>query len=225
MLTPQTTCSWSHPRENDLLCHTCHPDTEFWNSSSKECQMCTQYSTTMCEEIIPCCGNADTKCNHFLALPTNLSSSSRQGLCGNGVIDYDLQEECDWAQFNSTQTTRCCGPDCKLLPGYYNSLCETLCGDGILAGTEVCDEISPLCKNCQCIESISVYFDRNTQRCTRRIQSESWTLGKFAWWKSDACSDLYVFFWRLVSARKYKSCREKKINDFQNVKTGRDQNP
>lgn len=62
--------------------------------------------------------------------------------CGNGLLDQGQEpEECD--DGNSLPGDGC-SDQCKSEPGYVcsgaPSVCETLCGDGIVAGSEKCDD-------------------------------------------------------------------------------------
>ena len=57
-------------------------------------------------------------------------------LCGNGI--FDSGEECeDGNQVNGDG----CSTDCTIEDGFYcnEGICTTLCGDGIIAGDEICD--------------------------------------------------------------------------------------
>jgi hypothetical protein len=155
-------CAWFDAPLPRRLCAQCRAGAEFWNTSARACQACTRCPGEAAQT--PCCADRDTVCQGepaAVALPPAANAS----LCGNGVVDYDAQEECDWAK---TQGAHCCSRECTLLPGFVDASCATFCGDGIVAGDEVCDESSPLCRNCACVASLNVYFDRGAQQCRLR---------------------------------------------------------
>jgi len=67
-------------------------------------------------------------CSAFIA---DTSATCVAPACGNGVIDYDLLEECDDGSLNGRYGY--CGSSCSLTEDAF------YCGDGSLAGGEVCD--------------------------------------------------------------------------------------
>ena len=159
-------CAWFDAPLPDRLCAQCRAGAEFWNATARACQACTRCPG---EAQARCCGDRDTVCPEggaagvTDATGASVAGSGNASLCGNGVVDYAAQEECDWAQ---AQGAHCCTRECTLLPGFIDASCATFCGDGVVAGDEVCDEVSPLCsRNCRCKESLNVYFDRGAQEC------------------------------------------------------------
>jgi hypothetical protein len=156
-------CAWFDAPLPDRLCAQCRAGAEFWNATARACQACTRCPG---EAQAPCCSDRDTVCSAVGAAGAGGAvevGGGNASLCGNGVVDYAAQEECDWAQ---AQGAHCCTRECTLLPGFIDASCATFCGDGVVAGDEVCDEVSPLCsRNCRCKESLNVYFDRGAQEC------------------------------------------------------------
>tara|TARA_B100001142_G_scaffold105831_1_gene107680 strand:- start:11671 stop:16884 length:5214 start_codon:yes stop_codon:yes gene_type:complete len=146
-----------------VFCEFCAPGTEFRDPQTGKCLPCT----TGCKNGVqtPCCGSSDTMCNPILSDgELSTQSSQRERACGNGVIDIQFFEDCDWR----SNTTNCCTLDCKFLPGYYTTTCKTFCGDNIVAGLEECDsDLDPLCNpsTCQCYKYRGVHFDADSQRC------------------------------------------------------------
>jgi len=158
-------CAWFDAPLAGTLCTHCRPGMEFWNATARACQACHQYPAAACETVAPCCGEEDARCLDAAAVVERVAVDLNASLCGNGVVDYDAYEECDWAQ---PRATHCCTQACTLLEGFIDASCATFCGDGIVAGDEVCDEISPTCKNCACADSLDVMFDRETKQCRLR---------------------------------------------------------
>ena len=74
-----------------------------------------------------------------VSTPQNCSNT-----CGNGLIDSG--EACDLAALNQVAPayTSGCTTTCQIEPGWYctGTVCETICGDGIQAGTEKCDDMT-----------------------------------------------------------------------------------
>tara|TARA_Y100000389_G_scaffold204348_1_gene256370 strand:- start:4924 stop:9174 length:4251 start_codon:yes stop_codon:yes gene_type:complete len=145
-----------------IFCYFCAPGAEFLNADSLLCENCKK-----CQNGIdtPCCGKNNTACTFTSQVaPQSALALERDQACGNGVIDIQFGEECD---FNSNQTN-CCGVDCRFLPGFYSLSCNTFCGDNIPAGDEVCDDdLDPLCNpsTCRCYSYRGVRFDDKSRRC------------------------------------------------------------
>lgn len=135
------------------VCSLCTPGVEFRNSSSGLCQPCRDLTAEGCEAVEGCCGFEDARC---AGTSKNAPSSRDLTLCGNGVIDILAGEQCDWNDKN----THCCDMTCMLLPGYYAfPWCSTVCGDDIVAGSEVCDSLADAgCsrETCQCYPGFKV---------------------------------------------------------------------
>ena len=158
-------CAWFIAPLAGALCTHCRPGMEFWNATARACQACRKFTAAACEAVAPCCGEEDARCLDAAPVVERVAVDLNASLCGNGVVDYDAYEECDWAQ---PRATHCCTQDCTLLAGFIDASCATFCGDGIVAGDEVCDEISPTCKNCACADSLDVMFDREEKQCKLR---------------------------------------------------------
>lgn len=145
-----------------IFCYFCAPGAEFRNADNLLCETC---KTCQSGTEAPCCGKNNTACAFTSQVaPQSALALERDQACGNGVVDIQFGEECD---FNSNQTN-CCGVDCRFLPGFYSLSCSTFCGDNIAAGEEVCDnDLDPLCNpsTCRCYSYRGVRFDDKTRRC------------------------------------------------------------
>ena len=77
-------------------------------------------------------------------IATGATASVCSLTCGNNVLNG--AEQCDLGALNeaSTVSIHGCTTSCLIEPGFYcpNPIvsCSTVCGDGIQAGTEVCDD-------------------------------------------------------------------------------------
>jgi len=122
-----------------LQCRFCRPGVEFHNMVRQECQMCTPVSVLKCppETLhIACAAERDAYCPETLRVGSN-------GFCNNGFVDFG--EQCDASATNTATAACCTALTCTLLPGYYTDpACSTICGDGILAGLEECDDMNDL---------------------------------------------------------------------------------
>ena len=126
------------PSTNTYPCSFCEGGVEFFDGL--QCQTCDILQCNPGGVKQDCCGEVNTKCTYADTIET----------CGNSIHDYG--EECDRSD-SSSPLRDCCQPFiCKLKLGYYNSpACVTVCGDGLTAGSEECDEPSSYsCDNLTC---------------------------------------------------------------------------
>lgn len=76
-------------------------------------------------------GTVNTSCgSDCLGYTAASDAVCNAGTCGNGVIDIDLEEECDDGEFNGKYGY--CGASCTFDGAEY-------CGDGLVSGGEACD--------------------------------------------------------------------------------------
>ena len=146
--------------QSGFLCSYCTPGVEFRNMTTGVCQSCTTFDPSTCATIEPCCQYTDTKC--VQVDPSDAVQT--MGRCGDGKIDLDDGEECDFAD----PATMCCDSKCKLFPGYYRfPWCSTVCGDGIVAGDEVCDDAisDSFCNPVTCRCFTGYEFDNTKFKC------------------------------------------------------------
>ena len=94
---------------------------------------------------IPVCGDsfvgAGERCD---GEPDCSADCQMLGSCGDGILDPG--EACDDGYISDG-----CAADCTINPGFdcTSGACETICGDGLVVGTEECDDPSDLaCVNC-----------------------------------------------------------------------------
>lgn len=157
-------CGATLLKPNIGLCETCIPGKEFRDRITQKCTPCSVLSD--CDNKQECCGYQDTTCLDL----KNKTLTVEPSRCGNGLVEIELGEECDYASDN---TPNCCDSNCKILPGYLLiPRCQTVCGDGIIAGSEVCDDpLDSLCNKatCKCHHSAEglVKFDHSLQRCVQ----------------------------------------------------------
>jgi len=125
--------------ESPLICRYCKPGVEFHNIHTQRCQMCTPESRLKCPtgiKYVACTADRDAHCPSVtLTVPLSL--------CNNKFVDFG--EQCD-ASATHTETAACCTDStCMLMQGYYvDPPCSTICGDGMLAGAEECDDMTDL---------------------------------------------------------------------------------
>ena len=78
-------------------------------------------------------------------------------LCGNGFIDE--KETCDDGNKESGDG---CSSFCLIESGFYceDGICKTKCGDGIIAGFEICDpgEFRPCTETCLSLNDTETYY-------------------------------------------------------------------
>ena len=148
--------------EDAVFCSFCAPGLEYRSPHTGKCEPCTTCPYGIARA---CCDSENTMC---LTPPTVDEDRARNNViaeaCGNGAIDIEYMEQCDW----NSNTTNCCGMNCKLLPGYYTAECSTWCGDNIRAGQEECDNsLDPLCNpsTCKCFKYTGVRFNANLGLC------------------------------------------------------------
>lgn len=148
--------------EDAVFCAFCAPGLEYRNPDTGECEPCTTCPHGIAKA---CCDSENTMC---LTPHTADGDGSKNRViaaaCGNGAIDIQYMEQCDW----NSNTTNCCGMNCKLLPGYYTASCTTWCGDDIRAGQEECDNnLDPLCNpsTCKCFKYPGVRFNADIELC------------------------------------------------------------
>lgn len=106
--------------------------------------MCTPAELVACDTnstFVPCAWDRDAHC-------ATLQQTVATSFCNNKFIDFG--EQCDASAIN-TPTSSCCSDfTCVLLDGYYvYPPCSTICGDGIVAGSEECD--SSIDSNCDIV--------------------------------------------------------------------------
>jgi len=124
---------------NPVRCRYCRPGIEFRSIVTLQCETCTPVSTLQCASGVgynACTAERDAHC-------VSASSTVAVTFCNNNFLDFG--EQCD-ASASNTATAACCtDSSCMLLQGYYvDPPCSTICGDGIQAGTEECDDVDDL---------------------------------------------------------------------------------
>ena len=120
-----------------LVCRYCKPGIEFRSMHTKQCQICTPTRHLTCNaqsRLVPCTSDRDAHC-------ATSEQTVAISFCNNKFIDFG--EQCDASAIH-TPTASCCSDfTCMLLEGYYvDPACSTICGDGIVAGQEECDNNS-----------------------------------------------------------------------------------
>ena len=120
-----------------LICRYCKLGVEFRSMHTRQCQFCTPISRLSCDAastLVACTSDRDAHC-------ATSEQTVAISFCNNKFIDFG--EQCD-ASAAHTATASCCSDfTCMLLEGYYvDPPCSTICGDGIVAGLEECDNNS-----------------------------------------------------------------------------------
>jgi hypothetical protein len=124
--------SCAHVESSNYPCTFCKAYVEFYHPQARECQTCTILNCLEDEEVEICCGTSDTSCVK--------KNDVNVGQCRNGQHDYG--EQCDPTD-NLSSLQKCCHNDCTIKTGFYSTpACSTVCGDGIVAGEEECDNFS-----------------------------------------------------------------------------------
>lgn len=125
-------------------CAFCKPGIEYFKMMS--CHACSDVTCADDEDIVECCGNIDTHC-------AKKQLDYKTHMCMNKIHDYG--EECDLSDINSPFKD-CCETNCTLTKGFYTTPpCQTVCGDGIQAGDEECDDTNSFdCDRFTCKKTI-----------------------------------------------------------------------
>jgi len=122
---------------NALICRYCKPGLEFRSMHTQECEACTHLSEVQCptgSTVNACSWDRDAHCVSKMQIVG-------MSFCNNKFVDFG--EQCDATAKHSNTAACCTDSTCMLLEGYYiEPACSTICGDGIVAGLEQCDNIS-----------------------------------------------------------------------------------
>jgi len=130
----------AYPVPHDpLRCRYCMPGIEFRSILTLQCESCTPVSTLNCAPGVShnaCTAERDAHC-------VSASQTVPVTFCNNNFVDFG--EQCDASAANTATAACCTDSSCMLLEGYYvDPPCSTICGDGIMAGTEECDDMDDL---------------------------------------------------------------------------------
>jgi hypothetical protein len=122
-----------------LRCRYCKPGIEFRSILTLQCESCTLVSTLNCDSGVAtnaCTADRDAHC-------VSTAQTVPVTFCNNKFLDFG--EQCDASAANTATAACCTDSSCMLLEGYYvDPPCSTICGDGIQAGTEECDDLDDL---------------------------------------------------------------------------------
>ena len=98
--------------------------------------------------VTEACDYNQTECTVCAADCTHIPGAVRY--CGDGVLDTEDAEACD---DGNREDNDGCSATCTIEAGYAcegtPSTCTTVCGDGITAGDELCDDGNTITDNCE----------------------------------------------------------------------------
>ncbi len=96
--------------------------------------------------------------------------------CGNGVIDFHLGEECDCGRDATAVPAGCSAPNDPSGAALCRSDCKLSCGDGVIAGAELCDGTPPVGRDC-----MSLGYDYGGLTCSAICTPALDACGELGW--------------------------------------------
>ena len=135
---------------DQLICQYCKPGIKFRSIIMQQCEPCTSLSILDCPSGVTSNACTADRNAHCLSAAKTVPVT----FCNNKFLDFG--EQCDASAANTATAACCTDSSCMLLEGYYvDPPCSTICGDGIQAGTEECDDLDDL----QCMSSCTIRSD------------------------------------------------------------------